>query len=315
MHWPARAKNRVADIPQTDDDIAPMRMPLAKGGHRCHLLPMSDQVEILIHDCLGVEAVRASTRHSFAKHSHETFGIGLMFAGAQKSASGRGMVEAGAGNIITVNPREIHDGHPIGDQPRSWNMLYFDPSVIAQAASDLPGGTSDSYEFTRPVMDQPHVRTCFAALFDAITHGTEAATKLRRDEMLVLLLHHALLAPDAVTSSHETRRAVANVRIKRARSLLDDCPAQAHSLDDLSNATGLSRFQTLREFTRATGLTPHAYLIQRRIDLARTLIRAGQPLADIAHSTGFADQSHLNRHFVRAFGLTPGRYARAVREN
>ncbi|HAI29586.1 MAG TPA: AraC family transcriptional regulator, partial [Thalassospira sp.] len=89
----------------------------------------------------------------------------------------------------------------------------------------------------------------------------------------------------------------------------------SHSLDDLANATGLSKFQTLRDFTRATGLTPHAYLIQRRIDLARTMIKSGDTLADIASAAGFADQSHLNRHFVRAFGLTPGRYARAVRGN
>ncbi|RCK18993.1 AraC family transcriptional regulator [Thalassospira profundimaris] len=276
---------------------------------------MSDLVEILCHDCPGVEAVRARTRHSFAKHSHETFGIGLMFSGAQKSASGRGMVEAGAGNIITVNPREIHDGHPIGDAARGWNMLYFDPALIANTASDMSDGASRHYEFTRPVMDHPQVRQCFATLFDAIAHGTADATRLRREEMLLLLLHHALSHSGDGPAKPATRTAVAHARIKRAKALLDDCPADLHSLDDLSDVTGLSKFQTVREFTRATGLTPHAYLIQRRIDLARDLIRAGQPLADIAHRAGFADQSHLNRHFVRAFGLTPGRYARAVREN
>ncbi|MBO6581032.1 MAG: AraC family transcriptional regulator, partial [Thalassospira sp.] len=49
--------------------------------------------------------------------------------------------------------------------------------------------------------------------------------------------------------------------------------------------------------------------------LIRTGIKSGDTLADIASAAGFADQSHLNRHFVRAFGLTPGRYARAVRGN
>lgn len=272
-----------------------------------------DHIRILSHDCPGIEAVCARTRHSFGKHSHETFGIGFMYEGAQKSASGRGMVEAGAGHIITVNPREIHDGHPIGEAPRSWNMLYFVPPLIAGAAGDLSETTNTHYEFTRPVMDNVHVRQCFTALFDAITHGTADAARLRREEMLLLLLHHALISTGKSTSKPETRTAVAHARIKRAKALLDDCPTDPHSLDDLSCATGLSKFQTLREFTRATGLTPHAYLVQRRIDLARALIRAGQPLADIAHNAGFADQSHLNRHFVRAFGLTPGRYARAMR--
>ncbi|MBO6580693.1 MAG: AraC family transcriptional regulator, partial [Thalassospira sp.] len=231
-----------------------------------------NKVEVIAHDCLGVEAVMAETRHSFAKHTHEAFGIGFMYSGAQKSASGRGMVEAGAGNIITVNPREVHDGHPIGDAPRGWNMLYFDPDLIARAASDLSETATDQYEFTRPVMDSPTVRQCFGALFDAITNGSEESAALRREEMLLMMLHHAMIGPGEPTPNSNARTAVAHARIKRAKALLDDSPTHSHSLDDLANATGLSRFQTLRDFTRATGLTPHAYLIQRRIDLARTLI-------------------------------------------
>lgn len=274
-----------------------------------------NKVEVISHDYLGVEAVMAETRHSFAKHTHEAFGIGFMYSGAQKSASGRGMVEAGAGNIITVNPREVHDGHPIGDGPRGWNMLYFEPALIAQAASDLTDTATDQYEFTRPVMDSPHVRHCFGALFDAITNGSDATARLRREEMQLLMLHHAMIGPGEPTAKSNVRTAVAHARIKRAKALLDDSPTQSHSLDDLADAAGLSKFQTLRDFTRATGLTPHAYQIQRRIDLARAMIKSAATLADIASAAGFADQSHLNRHFVRAFGLTPGRYARAVRGN
>ncbi len=257
----------------------------------------------------------AETRHSFAKHTHEAFGIGYMYSGAQKSASGRGMVEAGAGNIITVNPREVHDGHPIGDGPRGWNMLYFDPGLIAKAASDLSDTANTTFEFTRPVMDSPHVRQCFGALFAAITDGTMETAQLRREEMLLLMLHHAMIMPGEPATKSNARTAVAHARIRRAKSLLDDSPTDSHSLEGLANAAGLSKFQTLRDFTRATGLTPHAYLVQRRIDLARAMIKSGESLADIANAAGFADQSHLNRHFVRAFGMTPGRYARAVRAN
>ena len=112
----------------------------------------NEPFHILSHDCTGVEAIMARTRHSFARHSHEQFGIGFMFEGAQKSLSGRGMVEAGAGNIITVNPREVHDGTPIGQSPRGWNMLYFDPDLISYAAHDMSDGKSGEYEFTNPVM-------------------------------------------------------------------------------------------------------------------------------------------------------------------
>ena len=66
------------------------------------------------------------------------------------------------------------------------------------------------------------------------------------------------------------------------------------------------------EATRATGLTPHAYLMQRRIHRARQLIGRGVRLADAAADSGFSDQSHMTRLFVRSFGMAPGIYAKAV---
>lgn len=83
------------------------------------------------------------------------------------------------------------------------------------------------------------------------------------------------------------------------------------SLNDLARLCGISRFQVLRGFARETGLTPHAYLVQRRLQMARRLIAQGMDLAEAAASSGFADQSHMTRAFVRTYGLSPGRYAAA----
>jgi len=275
----------------------------------------NEPFRILSHDCTGVLALKARTCHSFAKHSHEQFGIGFMFEGAQKSLSGRGMVEAGAGNILTVNPREVHDGTPLGDTPRGWNMLYLDPDLIRDAARDMTDGKSDHYEFTSPVITSPDVAHCFADLFAAITKGDHENAGLRREEMLFLLLHHAIIVPGEPDHYRYRSRSGADASIARAISMIDDAPDENLSLADLADAAGLSRFQTVRHFARATGLTPHAYIIQRRLDFARRLIATGTTLAEVAATAGFADQSHLNRHFIRAYGLSPGRYAKAVRAN
>lgn len=117
------------------------------------------QFRMLRSATAGIDAVEAETRHSFARHTHDQFGIGLIYQGAQKSLSGRGMVEAGAGDMITVNPGEVHDGAPIGDAGRSWRMLYFDPSVIATAAADISQGRSDAGEFASPALRTPKRQT------------------------------------------------------------------------------------------------------------------------------------------------------------
>jgi AraC-like DNA-binding protein len=97
--------------------------------------------------------------------------------------------------------------------------------------------------------------------------------------------------------------------IRRARDRIDADPSARLTLGELANEAGLSRYQLLRGFARELGLTPHAYIVQRRIALARRLIRSGQALAEVAAIAGFFDQSHLTRCFVRQFGITPNRYA------
>jgi AraC-like DNA-binding protein len=84
------------------------------------------------------------------------------------------------------------------------------------------------------------------------------------------------------------------------------------SLADLAAMTALSRYQVLRCFQRAYGLPPHAWLMGERAERARQLIRSGSTLASAASASGFADQSHMTRVFVRQFGFTPGRWKTAM---
>jgi AraC-like DNA-binding protein len=265
----------------------------------------------------GVDAVEAETRHTFPRHTHEQFGIGVIHRGAQKSLSGRGMVEAGPGDAITVNPGEVHDGAPIGDAGRSWRMLYFDPAVIAEAARDISQGRTTTFEFTRPVIGDTRIAARFGALFSAVTAGrpgltdeatpADAQASVAREETMLMLLAEVMrdgngFAPDRSVPAP----------ISAARSLIDDDPAAAITLADLARESGLSRFQVLRGFARATGLTAHAYILQRRLAAARRLIAQGRPLAQAALDSGFADQSHMTRTFVRTYGISPGAYAEAV---
>ncbi len=101
--------------------------------------------------------------------------------------------------------------------------------------------------------------------------------------------------------------------IRRARHRIDADPAAPLTLIDLAKEAGLSRYQLIRAFARELGLTPHAYILQRRIALAQRMIRTGCDLAEVATAAGFCDQSHLTRWFVRQFGVTPRRYAIVAR--
>ncbi|WP_240453440.1 helix-turn-helix transcriptional regulator [Janthinobacterium agaricidamnosum] len=80
------------------------------------------------------------------------------------------------------------------------------------------------------------------------------------------------------------------------------------SLAQLAEMAGMSRYQLIRAFRAATGMTPHAYQLNLGVNRARSDLQAGNALADIACALGFADQSHLQRVFKAHVGITPGRY-------
>ncbi len=248
----------------------------------------------------SVTAVDACSTRAFARHSHEEFGFGLIRSGAQRSWSGRGAVEARAGQVITVNPAEAHDGAPLSPE-RAWSMLYVCAGLVASMTQDLSEGRLSTRELRAPVVGDARVARLFLA---ARAAALQDAAGQDFDERLLLLF--GALSGAAQTARH------ASQRVARARERIDDDPGAAHPLAELAALAGLSRFRLLRAFARSTGLTPHAYLVQRRLELARRLVRNGAALAEAAAAAGFTDQSHLHRAFLARYGYTPGAYARAL---
>lgn len=259
----------------------------------------------------GVEATVAETAHAFPRHSHDRFGVGLIVSGGHRSASGRGLVEARANDAIMVNPGEVHDGSPLDERGRAWRMLYFEPSMLVTAASELTGAAARELELTQPVAHDPLLKRLFERLFAVAVEAPIVPDDLVREEALLGLLGHVIRV-------HATRPARswstdASGPIARAKARIDDDPSSPLTLADLAADTGMSRFQLLRGFAHETGLPPHAYRVQRRMVLARQWIARGATLADAAAAAGFADQSHMTRAFVRLLGVTPANYAAALR--
>ena len=84
--------------------------------------------------------------------------------------------------------------------------------------------------------------------------------------------------------------------------------ADSLTLEELADVAGLSPFHFARQFKAATGHPPHDYHIRLRVDRAQELIRhhgREWTMAVIAQETGFADQSHMARHFKRVLGVSP----------
>jgi AraC-like DNA-binding protein len=251
----------------------------------------------------GLEPMTLVSNHHFPRHSHDQFGIGVIASGAQRSWSGIGMVSASAGDIIMANPGEMHDGIPLDGNARRWRMIYIDPALVAREVEEEAVGP---LEIVHPVVRDPLLAGHFARLFACLT--APQADRLARDESLLCSLMQIL-------RRHAVRRRSSggpSPCVAKAIRRLDAAPETSVSLAELAALSGVSRFQLLRGFARELGITPHAYLVQRRVRLARQFLASGQVPVQAAVQAGFADQSHMTRAFVRQLGITPKRYQAAI---
>jgi AraC family transcriptional regulator len=110
-----------------------------------------------------------------------------------------------------------------------------------------------------------------------------------------------------------TSKGLSPERLQRVRDYIEAHFDEDLSLTILADIACLSPYHFSRSFRQATGVGLHHYVMQRRVERAKTLMRrTNQPLALIAQEAGFADQSHLNSAFRREMGLTPGQFRAAL---
>ncbi|WP_244645281.1 AraC family transcriptional regulator [Salinarimonas ramus] len=255
-------------------------------------------------DCLAARF----RRHAYARHTHETYAIAGIVAGCETFWRRGVQNYAPAGSLCLVSPDEAHDGAPHGGY-FVYRTLYPSAALMREVAEDVAGRTLPRAPWFAPsVVEDPALVAELAALHDALGAADHGAGTLETDERLLaflgrLIARHGDLdgAPRPATGE---RRGVG-----RARAFIDARFAEEIGLDGLAAEAGLSRTHLIRAFKAETGLTPHAYQVDRRVRAARRLLIAGEPPAAVATEAGFYDQSHLNRVFKARMGITPGAYA------
>jgi AraC-like DNA-binding protein len=258
---------------------------------------------------LGIDAMTAVSVRSYPRHMHDQYAIGTVDAGGHAWWSDRGRFEAGPGRLICLNPGEMHDGWAIGERPRSWRMLYLEPSLMDSSLAEISDGACATFAFGAAAFADPLLGGLLDRAYRYASLPTTPASTMACEVVILQLIsrlrRHA-------TESRLMRETPATAWVRRSRSRIDADPAAPYTLVQLASEAGVSRYQLIRGFAREVGLTPHAYIMQQRIALARKLIKARKDLAETALISGFFDQSHLTRCFLRQFGVTPGRYASQV---
>lgn len=233
----------------------------------------------------------------FRPHQHDCYVVGLTASGVQSFRYRGAQRHALAGQAFAIHPGEVHDGRPGTDQSYGYRAAYIAPDVVSDA---LDG---QAFPFVSEAVGRN--ARLLAALQDLLGLAPE-------DHDDITLTDGIAALADALVAMSDRRRVGGVPRDRQvALRLRDDIRAHAaegRTMRDLEQAHGLDRFTICRLFRRHFGVGPKQYLLQRRVMTARSLMARGKTLADAACAAGFADQSHMTRHFIKTVGTSPGHW-------
>lgn len=262
---------------------------------RFWLDPRFDNLECL-HACF--------TDYVYSPHTHDTYAFGTVVKGTELYRT-RGCENAlNMGESTVINPGDLHDGRP-AEGGYEYRMFYPSVDLMRRAMAEVTECANDELPyFNNSHMADPEIATRVAHLHILLANGGETLeAEEKMLEMLTLLIRRYADGKPQQRSLGRESAAVAKVR-----SFVEDQLAQDFRLEDLSNLVDMNQYRLIRSFKKETGQTPHAYVVNRRVEQAKRLMRCGAQLADVAVACGFYDQSHLNRTFKKTVGVTPKTY-------
>ncbi len=216
------------------------------------------------------------------------------------------------GELVVWDPSAPHAGRA-ADGTSAWlgHLMVIELPALAEMLYDEEALAPD-LAFPDPVVADRRLAAGFLHLHRALT---EPVSALERDTLLTDWLHAlAARAPSTPRSRSARRLAADDPALRRACAYLDTHLEANTTLDELARVAGVGRFRLIRLFRDALGVPPHRYQVAQRLRRARRLLEAGEPIADVASATGFADQSHMHRHFRRGLGVTPRQYVARLSE-
>ena len=245
----------------------------------------------------GMETVDARFfDHQFSPHRHDAYVVGVTFKGVQRFRY-RGVDRTALpGDAFVLHPDEVHDGRAGTSEGYRYRAVCVPPAFIAEALGGalpfIDGAVCRSLALNKIICELIPGRA--DAHDDLAKLGTISALA----DVLAALANRPSRAP------RRTDYAV----LKPIKDKLEAAATTGISITDLESEHGIDRYTLARWFRRCYGVSPHRFVIHRRLDVAKRSIRGGASLAEAAITSGFADQSHMTRHFRGAFGVSPGEW-------
>jgi AraC family transcriptional regulator len=190
-------------------------------------------------------------------------------------------------------------------------LFVLDPVFLSQIAAETNGVKSDRLELLSTVHAHDPKLLSLGLAFLEEMQSPQWGNQLYLESLANLFCIHLLRNYCTHrTQLRDYEKGLPSYQLNQVRDFIQAHLDQDIQLTDLAGTVNMSRYYFIKLFKQSTGLTPHQYLIQQRIQRAKELLRQqrGRAIADIALQCGFANQSHFTRLFRQIAGTTPKNY-------
>jgi AraC-like DNA-binding protein len=251
-------------------------------------LPTLDNLEMLTAQDYAAD---------FPLHFHDQLCITLVQNGFECTEIGGQQVFSPVGHISLTPQEEVHANPNLNQGTYSFTTYYISPDYLCFL------NQGKAVHFQERVIEDP-------LLFYQLIALAQCQDRLPTAEELSFILK------DLVRKYHSKEpfvptNAISNLSIKEVLHYMDTNLDKKIKLEQLAKMCDQSKFQFLRSFKKNTGIPPATYLIVKRIERAKSLLRNGEPIAAVGLDCGFFDQSHFHKYFRKYVGRTPLQYVQA----
>lgn len=238
-----------------------------------------------------------SSSEDFTRHYHNTYTIGLTYKGVLKSYNANQSYDSYEYSIRINNPGEVHAG-----QSKEWSHVNFYPTL--ELMCNLYEQIFNERKipcFQRHIIDN---KILFLKLHNFFNSYFKKEDEIIVETLLIEALSNLILTSTIYTKSYKHIFEDKKI-IKDTYEFINDSIDTNFTLEILAKNVSLSKFHFLRSFKKEFGLTPHAFIINERLNRANNLIQSGLSISEASVQVGFNDQSHFSRNFKKYFGYTP----------
>lgn len=226
---------------------------------------------------------------SFEKHIHEEYTITLIERG-NMGAFLRGFNHKfDKSSIITINPDEVHSCGILSKEGFKHHSLYISTQIMDEILKENFNNNLLSFKnfhFSNEIIYQK--------LYPLMNYNSSLFSKLSWECELIDTINSVLKINTKV--SNEIVLPNNYKLIQYAKEFINDNYNQNFTLDDFSKEFDISKYHFLRLFKKHTFVSPHTYLMIRRVEKAKQFLRKNTNISEIAYLCGFTDQSHLNKN-------------------